>query len=139
MEAGVVEVVGMAEVVDGAGVTGAGEVGGGVVAVVGVVGARTRGEATNSIGNLIGRNLQLSSSLCLLSGCCCCYRCTGCSVQTPLLAAFLLLQINSLSLDLPEGVRRILVISSPWRQHILRARHPDLTTANEREKLSTSR
>jgi hypothetical protein len=26
-------------------------------------GARTRGEATNSIGNLIGRNLQLSSSL----------------------------------------------------------------------------
>ena len=34
MEAGVVEVVGMAEVVDGAGVTGAGEVGGGVVAVV---------------------------------------------------------------------------------------------------------
>jgi hypothetical protein len=34
-------------------------------------------------------------------------------VQTPLLAAFLLLQINSLSLDLPEGARRILVISSP--------------------------
>ena len=57
MEAGVEEVVGMAEVVDGAGVTGAGEVGGGVVAVVGVVGARTRGEATNSIGNLIRRNL----------------------------------------------------------------------------------
>jgi hypothetical protein len=39
----VVEVVGMAEVVDGAGVTGAGEVGGGVVAVVGVVGAEERG------------------------------------------------------------------------------------------------
>jgi hypothetical protein len=34
VEAGVVEVVGMAEVVDGIGVTGAGEVGGGVVAVV---------------------------------------------------------------------------------------------------------
>ena len=43
MEAGVVEVVGMAEVVDGAGVMGAGEVGGGVVAVVGVVGAKGRG------------------------------------------------------------------------------------------------
>jgi hypothetical protein len=35
VEAGVVEVVGMAEVVDGAGVTGACEVGGGVVAVEG--------------------------------------------------------------------------------------------------------
>ena len=38
-----VEVVGMAEVVDGAGVTGAGEVGGGVVVVAGVVGAEERG------------------------------------------------------------------------------------------------
>jgi hypothetical protein len=113
VEVGVVEVVGMAKVVDGAGVMGAGKVGGGVVVVMGVVGARTRGKATNSIGNLIGRNLQLSSLLCLLSGCCC--RCSGCSVQTPLLAAFLLLQINGLSLDLPEGLRRILVISSPWR------------------------
>jgi hypothetical protein len=43
MEARVLEVVGMAEVVDGAGVTGSGEVGGGVVAVVGVVGAEERG------------------------------------------------------------------------------------------------
>jgi hypothetical protein len=43
VEARVVEVVGMAEVVDGAGVTGAGKVGGGVVAVVGVVGAEERG------------------------------------------------------------------------------------------------
>jgi hypothetical protein len=43
VEARVVEVVGMAEVVDGAGVTGAGEVGGGVVAVVGVVGVEERG------------------------------------------------------------------------------------------------
>jgi hypothetical protein len=43
VEAGVVEVAGMAEVVDGAGVTGAGEVGGGVEAVVGVVGAEERG------------------------------------------------------------------------------------------------
>jgi hypothetical protein len=42
VEAGVVEVVGMAEVVDGAGVTGAGEVGGGVVAVVGVEGVEER-------------------------------------------------------------------------------------------------
>jgi hypothetical protein len=126
VEAGVVEVVGMAEVVDVAGVTGAGEVGGGVVVVVGVVGARTRGEAMNSIGNLVGRNLQLSSLLCLLSGC----RCSGCSVQTSLHAAFLLLQIHGLSLDLPEGARRILIISSPWRRHILRAWHPNLTTAN---------
>jgi hypothetical protein len=39
----VVEVVGMAEVVDGAGVMGADEVGGGVVVVVGVVGAEERG------------------------------------------------------------------------------------------------
>jgi hypothetical protein len=43
VEAGVVEVVGMAEVVDGAGVTGAGEVGGGVVAVARVVGVEGRG------------------------------------------------------------------------------------------------
>jgi hypothetical protein len=43
VEGGVVEVVGMAEVVDGAGVMGAGEVGGGVVAVVGVVGVEERG------------------------------------------------------------------------------------------------
>jgi hypothetical protein len=43
VEVGVVEVVGMAEVVDGSGATGAGEVGGGVVAVVGVEGAEERG------------------------------------------------------------------------------------------------
>jgi hypothetical protein len=43
VEAGVVEVVGMAEVVDGAGVTAAGKVGGGVVAVEGVEGAEKRG------------------------------------------------------------------------------------------------
>jgi hypothetical protein len=43
VEAGVVDVVGMAEVVDGAGVTGAGKVGGGVVAVAGVVGVEERG------------------------------------------------------------------------------------------------
>jgi hypothetical protein len=45
VEAGVVEVVGMAEVVDCVGVTGAGEVGGGAVAVVGVVGAERGREA----------------------------------------------------------------------------------------------
>jgi hypothetical protein len=39
VEAGVVEVVGMAEVVDGDGVTGASAVGGGVVVVAGVEGA----------------------------------------------------------------------------------------------------
>jgi hypothetical protein len=43
VEAGVVEVVGMVVVVDGAGVTRASEVGGGVVAVAGVVGAEERG------------------------------------------------------------------------------------------------
>jgi hypothetical protein len=44
MEAGVVEVVGMAEVVDGSRATRAGEVGGGVVAVVeGVEGVEERG------------------------------------------------------------------------------------------------
>jgi hypothetical protein len=43
VEAGVVEVVGMAEVVDGSGATGAGKVGGGVVAVAGVEGAEERG------------------------------------------------------------------------------------------------
>ena len=43
MEAGVVEVVGMAEVVDGSGATGAGEVGGGVVVVAGVEGAEEQG------------------------------------------------------------------------------------------------
>jgi hypothetical protein len=43
VEAGVVEVIGMAEVVDGSGVTGAGEVGGGVGAVAGVEGAKERG------------------------------------------------------------------------------------------------
>jgi hypothetical protein len=43
VEAGVVEVAGMAEVVVGAGVTGVGKVGGRVVAVVGVVGAEERG------------------------------------------------------------------------------------------------
>jgi hypothetical protein len=43
VEAGVVEVVGMAEMVDGAGVTGEGKVGGGVVALVVVEGAEERG------------------------------------------------------------------------------------------------
>jgi hypothetical protein len=44
MEAGVVEVVGMAEVVDDSRATGAGEVGGGVEAVAeGVEGAEERG------------------------------------------------------------------------------------------------
>jgi hypothetical protein len=50
VEAGV---VGMVEVVDGSGETGAGEVGGGVVAVAGVEGARPRREATNPVCNLV--------------------------------------------------------------------------------------
>jgi hypothetical protein len=52
----------------------------------------------------------------------------------PLLAAFLLLQVDSLPLDLPEGARRVLVISSPWHRHILHVRHPYLKTAYERER-----
>jgi hypothetical protein len=63
----------------------------------------------------------------------------GLLCHTPLLAAFLLLQVHGLSLDLPEGATRILIIASPWRRRILRAWHPDLMTANERENLSTSR
>jgi hypothetical protein len=43
MEEGMVELVGMAEVVDGSGATGASEVGGGVVAMAGVEGAEERG------------------------------------------------------------------------------------------------
>jgi hypothetical protein len=43
VEAGLVEVVGMAEVMDGSRATGAGEVGGGVVALVGVEGVEVRG------------------------------------------------------------------------------------------------
>jgi hypothetical protein len=43
VEVGVVEVVGTAEVVDGSGVTGAGEVGGEMVGVAGVEGAEERG------------------------------------------------------------------------------------------------
>jgi hypothetical protein len=43
VEEGVVEVVGMAEVVDGSGAARAGEVGGGVVAVAGVEGVEERG------------------------------------------------------------------------------------------------
>jgi hypothetical protein len=50
-----------------------------------------------------------------------------------LLAAFLLLQVNGLALDLPEGARRVLIISSPWRRHILRAHHPNPKIAYERE------
>jgi hypothetical protein len=47
--------------------------------------------------------------------------------------------VYCLALDLPEGATRILIIASPWRRHILRVRHPDLMTANERERLSTDR
>jgi hypothetical protein len=44
VEARMVEVVGMAEVVDGSGATGAAKVGGGVVAMAGVEGADERGQ-----------------------------------------------------------------------------------------------
>jgi hypothetical protein len=37
------------------------------------------------------------------------------------------------ALDLPEGATRILIIASPWRRYILRAWHPELMSANERE------
>jgi hypothetical protein len=89
-------------------------------------GARPGGETTSTECNLIGWSLRLISKCGLRSGCCSCCRCTGFSVRTPLLAAFLLLQVNSLALDLPEGATRILIIATPWRRRILRARHPDL-------------
>ena len=85
---------------------------------------------TSTECNLIGWSLRLISKCGLRIGCC---RCTGFSVRTPLLAAFLLLQVNSLALDLPEGATRILIIATPWRRRILRARHLDLMSANERE------
>jgi hypothetical protein len=69
-----------------------------------------RGVTTNSVGNMIRRNLQLSSLLCLLSGCYCRCRCSGYSVQMPLLAAFLLLQIHGLSLDLLLLLAQLLFI-----------------------------
>jgi hypothetical protein len=55
VEAGVVEEVGMAEVVDGAGVTGVGDGrwSGSRGGSGGCGGARPRGESTNSISNLI--------------------------------------------------------------------------------------
>jgi hypothetical protein len=76
-------------------------------------GARPRREATNPICNLIRGNLELASPLNLFR---CCYRykcCTCGSVYTPLLPTFLLLKIDGLPLDLPEGARRVLVVSSP--------------------------
>ena len=48
-----------------------------------------------------------------------------------------MLQIDSLALHLPEGATRVLVIATPWRRRILRARHPELKSANEIERLST--
>jgi hypothetical protein len=71
------------------------------------------GETANTVCNLIGWSLRLISKLGLRSGRCSCCRCTGCSVRTPLLAAFLLLQVNGLALDLPEGPTGILFIASP--------------------------
>jgi hypothetical protein len=76
-------------------------------------GARLRREATKSIGYLIRGNLELASPLSLI---CCCYRykcCTSGSVHTSLLPALLLLKIECLPFDLPEGARRVLVVSSP--------------------------
>jgi hypothetical protein len=115
VEVGVVEVVCTTEVVDGSGAIGAGEVGDGVETVakgVGSSGARSRREATNPICNLIRGNLELAS---LLSLVCCYYRCKCCtsgSVHTSLLPALLLLKIDGLPLDLPEGARRVLDVFS---------------------------
>jgi hypothetical protein len=72
-----------------------------------------RREATNLEGDLIGGNPHLTSLLCLIYRSCCGNCCTGGSVQTSLLLAALLLKVDSLALILSEGVRRILVISSP--------------------------
>ena len=82
----------------------------------------TQFDLKESEADLLARPAQLLLLLPLL----------GLLCPYPLLAAFLLLQVYGLSLDLPEGVTRILIIASPWRRHILRARHPDLTTENER-------
>jgi hypothetical protein len=91
-------------------------VGGGVETVAEGVGEQwseveTRGDDLDR--NLIRRNLELASLLSLI---CCCYHCNCCtcgSVQAPLLPALLLLKIDSLALDLSEGARRVVVISSP--------------------------
>ena len=70
MEAKVVEVVGMAEVEDGAGVTGADEVGGGVVALAGVEGAKEcwnllsvarRPTGVNNVDSRVTRGMANSS------------------------------------------------------------------------------
>jgi hypothetical protein len=76
-------------------------------------GARPGGETTSTECNLIGWNMRLISKGGLRSGCCSCCRCTSLSVRTPLLAAFLLLQIDGLALHLPEGATRVLVIATP--------------------------
>jgi hypothetical protein len=57
--------------------------------------------------------MRLISKGGLRSGCGSCCRCTGLSVRTPLLAAFLLLQIDSLALHLPEWATRVLIIATP--------------------------
>jgi hypothetical protein len=41
----------------------------------------------------------------------------------------LLVKVDSLALDLSEGARRVLIISSPWWCDILRPHHPELTAA----------
>jgi hypothetical protein len=76
-------------------------------------GARPGGETTSTECNLIGWNMRLISKGGLRSGCGSCCRCTGLSVRTPLLAAFLLLQIDSLALHLPEWATRVLIIATP--------------------------
>jgi hypothetical protein len=116
VDAGVVEVVEAAGVVDGSREAGACEVGSGVETVrrsgASNGGASPRPKATDSEGDLIRRNLQLTSLLCLIYYYCC-NRCTSGSVQTPLLSALLLVKVDNLALDLSEGARRVLVISSP--------------------------
>jgi hypothetical protein len=76
-------------------------------------GVRPRREATNPIGNLIRRNLELASPLSLICCCCRCKCCTCGSIHTSLLPALLLLKIDYPSFDLSEGARRVLVVSSP--------------------------
>jgi hypothetical protein len=117
VEDGVVEVVGIAEVVDDS----RQELVKWEVEYTlwrrcgGSSGVRPRCEATKYVVNLIRGDLQLSSPLCLLCCRCCCKCYTSGSVHTTLLLALLLLKVNSLPLDLPEGARRVLVVSSPWR------------------------
>jgi hypothetical protein len=116
VEARVVEVVSTAEVVDGSGATGAGEVGGGIQTVAEGVGeqwseAEMRGDKHDRLSDLrkCRTGLPAQPGLLLLPLQVLHER----LVHMSLLSALLLLKVNCLPFDLPEGARRVLVVSSP--------------------------